>query len=224
MAKDDKVELSPDWYTLRVGADGECIFKEEPPPPVRTIPKKDKSKGKDTGTVLVPEESVAPTEQAIEIGKSKPVQRKASPRIRPSRPLKTSVSPSSSESSRSSASSWPPPRPSARTRKKPEPDIVEISDSDTAADKSTVSETQTASTRRSKAGPTRTPRRSPALPRTAVVNRSLPFGGVPFSGRGPERFYPTGATATGVTSAVTTSSGNPLSAEAIRILKALEDD
>lgn len=224
MAKDDEVELSPDWYTLRVGADGKCIFKEEPPPPVGTTVKKDTIKDKDTGRLLASEESVIPTQQTIEIEKSNPVKRKASSRARPLRRSKTSASPSSTDSSISSTSSWPPRRPSARTRKSPEPDIVEISDYYTADDKSTVSETQTTSTRRVRAAPTRTSRRSPKLPRTAAADRSSPFGEVELPGGGCERFNHMGATAVAATSAVTTSSGNTLSAEARRILKALEDD
>lgn len=216
MAKDDEVELSPDWYTLRVEANGECVFKEEPPPPVGTTTKRDTSNDEDTRTSQAPEEPVTPTEHAMEIVKSNPVKRKASSRPRP---LKTSISPSSSESSRSSSSSWPPRRPSALARKKTEPDIVEISDCDTAAGKSTVSETQATSTRRLRAGATQTPRRSPASPRTAVVDRSLPFGEVAFSGRGWETFSHAGATA-----AVVTPSGNTLTVEATRILKALEDE
>lgn len=219
MAKDDKVELSPDWYTLQVEANGECVFKEEPPPPVGTTAKKDTSNDEDTRTSQAPKESVTPTEHAMEIVKPKPVKRKASSRPRP---LKTSLSPSSSESSRSSSSSWPPRRPSALARKKTEPDIVEISDCDTATGKSTVSETRATTTRRLRAG--QTPRHSPALPRTTVVDRSLPFGEVAFSGRGWERISHTGATAAVVTPDITTSGGSTLTVEATRILKALEDE
>lgn len=209
MAKNDKVELSPDWYTLRVGEDGECTFKEKPPAPVGTTTKK----GAATGATQTSEGSMAPTEQA-----TKP-KRKASPRTVSSRPSKTSASPSSSESSRSSASSLPPRRPNARAHKTREPDIVEVSDSDTSADKSAVTETQTTRTRRSRAGATRTSRHSPALPRTAVTGRSSPFGEAAFSGRGWERFYHTETTVV-----VTAPSGNALNAQATRIRGAPRGD
>ena len=189
MAKDDRVKLTPNWYTLRIGEDGQCIFKEEPPAPVVTTTKKNATKAKGTESSQAPEESMilteqaTPTEQVTKIEKRKPVKKKAPPRARSSRPLKAPASLSSSESSRSSASSWPPRRPGVRIRKTPEPAIVEITDSDMSSGESIVAETQVASTQLSKAGPSRQPL---VPPRTAVVDHPPPFGEAAFSGRGWE--------------------------------------
>ena len=189
MAKDDEVKLTPDWYTLRIGEDGECLFKEEPPAPVVTTTKKNAAKAKGTGTSQAPEESMTmteqatPTEQVTEIEKPKPVKKKAPPRARSSRSLKAPASLSSSESSRSSASSRAPRRPGIRIRKTPAPAIVEITDSDMSSGESIVAESQAAGIQRSRAGPSRQPL---VPPRTLVVDHPPPFGEVAFSGRGWE--------------------------------------
>jgi hypothetical protein len=214
MAKDSEVVLTPDWYTLRVSEDGECTFKVDPPAPVDTTTstKKKVAKDNDTGAIQAPEESMAPTEQVTEPEKPKPVKRKASPRVLSSRPSKTSVAPSSLESLRSSTSSWPPHRPSARTRKKTKLDIAEISDYDSIADMSIVSEIEATSTQ---LFPTQIPRDPPALPQTTVAARPPPFGKAEFSGRGWN---------TAATPAATTLSGNALSEQATKILRAPRDD
>ena len=199
MAKNGGVKLTPDWYTLRIGEDGECIFKEEPPAPVGTTTKKIAAKAKDSGTSQVLEElteQATPTEQVTEKGKPKALKRKASPRARSSRPLKVSASPSSSESSRSSTSSRLPRR-RIRARKNPEPAIVEITDSDISNDESAVAETQAAGTQLSRAGPSR---QSLVPPRTTVVDPPPP-GEVAFPGRGLHRS----------TAATTTSSEKAIS-------------
>lgn len=213
MAKDDGVELTPDWYTFRVREDGECILKEEPPAPVSATTKKSTTKAENAGAPQVSEESATLTEQATEIEKPKPVQRKASPHARSSRSSKASASPSPS-SLKSSASTWPPRRPIIRTRKKLEPVIVEIPDlSSLSSDGSTL---QPASTQPSRA---RQSRQSPVLPRTAVVDHPSPSGEAVLSGRRSQSFHYAGSTA-----APTTSSGKALSARAKSILKALEED
>ena len=187
MAKNDGVKLTPDWYTLRIGEDGECLFKEEPPAPVVTTTKKNVAKAKGTGTSQASEESMTlteqatPTEQVTEIKKLKPVKKKAPSRARSSGPLKAPASLSSSESSRSAASSWPPRRPGSRIRKTPEPAIIEITDSDMSSVESIVA--QSVSTQLSRVGRSRPPL---VPPRTAAVDHPPPFGEVAFSGRGWE--------------------------------------
>jgi len=159
--------------------------------------------------------AMIPTEQATKTEKPKPVKRKAVPRARSSKPPKASGS-SSSGSSRIPASSWPPRRPPRRPGIRT-PDIVEITDPDTGADKSTViTETQAASTQLSRAGPSL---QSPVLPRTAVVDRPSPVGEVAFSRRGWDRFYHPGSIA-----ATSAASGKAPSAQATRIVRPLEDD
>jgi hypothetical protein len=162
-----------------------------------------------------------PTEQATETEKPKPVKRKASPRARPSRPSKTSTSPSSSESSRSSTSSWPPRRPSARTRKSQNQISSKSQTPTLTLIRALYRKLKPRAPSDRRAASSRTPRHS-VVPRTAVDDRSSPFGEVAFSGRGWERFYHTGATA--ATSAVTTSSGNSAQRSSDKDPQALEDD